>query len=55
MDAEVEGEDAKIAFNSRYLQDVLQVLGGGRLGARIDRPIESLACCARRGRPAMCT
>ena len=26
MDAGIEGEEAKIAFNSRYLQDVLQVL-----------------------------
>jgi DNA polymerase-3 subunit beta len=29
LDVKVEGEDAKIAFNSRYLQDVLQVLDGG--------------------------
>lgn len=28
MDATIEGEAAKIAFNSRYLQDVLQVLDG---------------------------
>jgi len=27
MDAAIEGEEARIAFNSRYLQDVLQVLG----------------------------
>ncbi len=27
MDVTMEGEPAKIAFNSRYLQDVLQVLG----------------------------
>jgi DNA polymerase-3 subunit beta len=26
MDVKVEGEASKIAFNSRYLQDVLQVL-----------------------------
>ena len=26
MDAKVEGESAKIAFNSKYLQDVLSVL-----------------------------
>ena len=31
MDATVEGDEAKIAFNSRYLQDVLQVLGGGQV------------------------
>ena len=30
MDVKVEGEEAKIAFNSRYLQDVLQVLDGGQ-------------------------
>ncbi len=28
MDVEVEGEDSKIAFNSKYLQDVLEVLDG---------------------------
>jgi DNA polymerase-3 subunit beta len=28
IDAEVEGEGSKIAFNSRYLQDVLNALGG---------------------------
>ena len=27
----VEGEPSKIAFNGRYLQDVLQVLDGGRV------------------------
>ena len=31
MDAGIEGEEAKIAFNSRYLQDVLQVLEDGDL------------------------
>ncbi len=30
LDVKVEGEEAKIAFNSRYLQDVLQVLDGGQ-------------------------
>ena len=30
LDVKVEGEDAKIAFNSKYLQDVLQVLDGGQ-------------------------
>ncbi len=38
MDAEIEGEDARIAFNSRYLQDVLQVLGGGRLALETTGP-----------------
>lgn len=38
MDAEVEGEEAKIAFNSRYLQDVLQVLGGGRIALESTGP-----------------
>ena len=38
MDADVEGEEAKIAFNSRYLQDVLQVLGGGRLALESTGP-----------------
>ncbi len=31
MDANVEGDEAKVAFNSRYLQDVLQVLGSGQV------------------------
>ena len=31
LDAQVEGEPSKIAFNGRYLQDVLQVLDGGRV------------------------
>jgi DNA polymerase-3 subunit beta len=31
MDATVEGDEAKVAFNSRYLQDVLQVLGSGQV------------------------
>lgn len=38
MDADVEGEEAKIAFNSRYLQDVLQVLGGGRIALESTGP-----------------
>ena len=38
MDAEVEGQAAKIAFNSRYLQDVLQVLGGGRMALESTGP-----------------
>jgi DNA polymerase-3 subunit beta len=31
LDAQVDGEAAKIAFNGRYLQDVLQVLDAGRV------------------------
>jgi DNA polymerase-3 subunit beta len=31
LDAQVEGEGSKIAFNGRYLQDVLQVLDAGRV------------------------
>ncbi len=31
LDAQVDGEEAKIAFNGRYLQDVLQVLDAGRV------------------------
>ena len=31
MDATVEGDEAKVAFNSRYLQEVLQVLGSGQV------------------------
>jgi DNA polymerase-3 subunit beta len=31
LDAVVEGEEAKIAFNGKYLQDVLQVLEGGQV------------------------
>ena len=31
LDAQVDGEPSKIAFNGRYLQDVLQVLDGGRV------------------------
>ena len=38
MDADVEGQEAKIAFNSRYLQDVLQVLGGGRMALESTGP-----------------
>ena len=30
LGASVEGDDAKIAFNSKYLTDVLDVLNGGR-------------------------
>ena len=29
IDAKVEGEDAKVAFNSKYLTDLLSVVGKG--------------------------
>ncbi len=38
IDALVEGEEAKIAFNGRYLQDVLQVLGSGQVALETTSP-----------------
>lgn len=38
LDAVVEGEPSKIAFNARYLQDVLQVLDGGRVSLETTGP-----------------
>jgi DNA polymerase-3 subunit beta len=38
IDASLEGEADKIAFNGRYLQDVLQVLGGGRVALETSGP-----------------
>ncbi|MBF6599173.1 MAG: DNA polymerase III subunit beta [Dehalococcoidia bacterium] len=38
LDAQVEGEPAKIAFNGRYLQDVLAVLDGGRVALETTGP-----------------
>jgi DNA polymerase-3 subunit beta len=38
LDAAVEGEPAKVAFNGRYLQDVLQVLDGGRVALETTGP-----------------
>ncbi|HJN92626.1 MAG TPA: DNA polymerase III subunit beta [Dehalococcoidia bacterium] len=38
MDTAVDGEEAKIAFNSRYLQDVLQVLGAGQVALESTGP-----------------
>lgn len=38
IDATVEGEAAKIAFNGKYLQDVLQVLEGGRVALETTNP-----------------
>ena len=41
IDVKVEGEPSKIAFNSKYLQDVLQALDDVRPGsARNDQPLE---------------
>jgi DNA polymerase-3 subunit beta len=34
----VEGEPAKIAFNGKYLQDVLSVLDGGRVSLETQGP-----------------
>jgi DNA polymerase-3 subunit beta len=38
LDATVEGEPAKIAFNGKYLQEVLQVLDGGRVALETTGP-----------------
>ncbi len=38
LDAAVEGEASKIAFNGKYLQDVLQVLDGGRVALETTGP-----------------
>ncbi|MCH7511262.1 MAG: DNA polymerase III subunit beta, partial [Chloroflexi bacterium] len=38
IDAAVEGDAAKIAFNSKYLQDFLQVLDGGRVALETNGP-----------------
>ncbi len=38
LDAAVEGDASKIAFNGRYLQDVLQVLDGGRVALETTGP-----------------
>lgn len=38
IDATVEGEDAKIAFNGRYLSDVLAVLGEGQAALETTSP-----------------
>jgi len=38
LDAAVEGEPAKIAFNGKYLQEVLQVLDGGRVALETTGP-----------------
>lgn len=36
--ADVEGEDAKIAFNSKYLTDVLDVIGGSEIALELSSP-----------------
>jgi len=38
LDAAVEGESSKIAFNGKYLQEVLQVLDGGRVALETTGP-----------------
>jgi DNA polymerase-3 subunit beta len=38
MDAKVEGEASKIAFNSRYLQDVLAVLDADKIALETTSP-----------------
>ena len=38
LDASVEGEPSKIAFNGKYLQDVLQVLDGGKVALETTGP-----------------
>ena len=38
IDADVEGEAAKIAFNSKYLSDVLDVLGSGKVALETTSP-----------------
>ena len=38
LDAAVEGEGVKIAFNGKYLQDVLQALDGGQLAMETSGP-----------------
>ncbi|HXF50528.1 MAG TPA: DNA polymerase III subunit beta, partial [Dehalococcoidia bacterium] len=41
IDAQVDGEGAKIAFNGRYLQDVLQVIESGRVALETRSPSEA--------------
>ena len=38
LDAQVEGDEAKIAFNSKYLSDVLDVLGDGEVAMETTTP-----------------
>ena len=46
IDAVVEGEEAKIAFNGKYLQDVLAVLEDGQVALETTNP-RAPACCDR--------
>ena len=38
VDAKVEGQEAKIAFNSKYLLDVLSILAGGEIALEATTP-----------------
>jgi DNA polymerase-3 subunit beta len=38
IDAQVEGEESRIAFNSRYLQEVLQVLDSNQVALETTSP-----------------
>jgi DNA polymerase-3 subunit beta len=38
IDAEIEGDASKIAFNSRYLQDVLNALSGDKIALEMTSP-----------------
>ena len=38
IDAKIEGEDAKIAFNSRFLSDVLDALGDDEVALETTTP-----------------
>ncbi|GBD10363.1 DNA polymerase III subunit beta [bacterium HR23] len=38
LEASIEGEPARIAFNSRYLQDVLSVIGGEKVSMGVNTP-----------------
>ena len=38
MDAAIKGEEGRIAFNNRYLQDVLQVLEKGKVALETTGP-----------------
>ena len=38
LDAQIEGEESKIAFNSKYLMEVLDVLGSGQVALETSSP-----------------
>lgn len=38
LDAQIEGDEAKVAFSSKYLLDVLGVLSGGQLSLQVTTP-----------------